>query len=119
MAWRAMEEWRSDYASCRRGYIEGAWRDPSVPETGGVDIDHYAHLAALAEGAAFHFVFLADSPSVVERDNANIARAGRNDTFEPITLLSALSAKTKKIGVVATATTSCHHLPSRTNDCFS
>lgn len=38
------------------GYIEGAWRDPSVPVTGGVDIDHYAHLASLAEGAAFHLV---------------------------------------------------------------
>ncbi|WP_027575575.1 LLM class flavin-dependent oxidoreductase [Bradyrhizobium sp. WSM1743] len=90
------------------GYIEGAWRDPSVPETGGVDIDHYAHLAALAEGAAFHFVFLPDSPSVVERDNANIARAGRNDTFEPITLLSALSSKIQNIGFVATATTTYH-----------
>jgi len=90
------------------GYIEGAWRDPSVPETGGVDIDHYAHLTALAEDAAFHFVFLADSPSVVERDNANIARAGRNDTFEPITLLSALSSRTKNIGFVATATTTYH-----------
>jgi len=87
------------------GYIEGAWRDPSVPVTGGVEIDHYAHLAALAEDAAFHFVFLPDSPSVVERDNANIARAGRNDTFEPITLLSALSSKAKSIGFVATATT--------------
>ncbi|WFU62524.1 LLM class flavin-dependent oxidoreductase [Bradyrhizobium brasilense] len=90
------------------GYIEGAWRDPSVPETGGVNIDHYAHLAALAEGAAFHFVFLADSPSVVERDDANIARAGRNDTFEPITLLSALSSRTRNIGFVATATTTYH-----------
>ncbi|MEY9981566.1 FMN-dependent oxidoreductase (nitrilotriacetate monooxygenase family) [Bradyrhizobium yuanmingense] len=90
------------------GYIEGAWRDPSVPKTGGVDIDHYAHLAALAEGAAFHFVFLPDSPSVVERDNANIARAGRNDTFEPITLLSALSSRIKNIGFVATATTTYH-----------
>ncbi|MDF0581951.1 LLM class flavin-dependent oxidoreductase [Bradyrhizobium yuanmingense] len=90
------------------GYIEGAWRDPSVPRTGGVDIDHYAHLAALAEGAAFHFVFLPDSPSVVERDDANIARAGRNDTFEPITLLSALSSKVENIGFVATATTTYH-----------
>ncbi|OSI71066.1 LLM class flavin-dependent oxidoreductase [Bradyrhizobium canariense] len=87
------------------GYNEGAWRHPSVPAAGGVDVDHFAHLAALAEGAAFHFVFLPDSPSVVERDNANIARVGRNDSFEPITLLSALSSKTEHIGLVATATT--------------
>lgn len=87
------------------GFHEGAWRDSSVPANGGVDIDHYAHLAALAEGAAFHFVFLADSPSVLERDHAHIARVSRNDGFEPITLLSALSARTQDIGLVATATT--------------
>lgn len=87
------------------GYHEGAWRDPSVPVAGGVDIDHYAHLAALAEGAAFHFVFLADSPCVVEQDHATIAHVSRNDGFEPITLLSALSTRTQNIGLVATATT--------------
>lgn len=87
------------------GYHEGAWRDPSVPAGGGIDIDHYADLAALAENAAFHFVFFADTPSVVERDNASIARAGRNDGFEPITLLSALSSRTQNLGLVATATT--------------
>lgn len=87
------------------GYHEGAWRDPSAPADGGVDIDHYAHLATLAEGAAFHFVFLADSPCVVEQDHATIARVSRNDGFEPITLLSALSTRTKNIGLVATATT--------------
>lgn len=92
------------------GYNEGAWREPSVPADGGVDVDHYAHLAALAEGAAFHFVFIPDSPSVVEQDNENIARVSRNDTFEPITLMSALSARTQDIGLVATATTT-YHLP--------
>lgn len=90
------------------GYNEGAWRDPSVPANGGVDVNHYAHLAALAEAAAFHFVFIPDSPSVVEQDNANIARVSRNDTFEPITLLSALSSRTRDIGLVATATTTYH-----------
>lgn len=87
------------------GYHEGAWRDPSVPANGGIDVDHYAHLAALAEGAAFHFIFLADSPSVIEPDHATIARSSRNDGFEPITLLSALSSRTQNIGLVATATT--------------
>ncbi|MGY8678607.1 LLM class flavin-dependent oxidoreductase [Bradyrhizobium sp. UFLA05-153] len=87
------------------GYNEGAWRDPSVPANGGVDIDHYAHLAELAEGAAFHFVFLADSPSVAEHDDASIARVGRNDSFEPITLVAALSSRVQDIGFVATATT--------------
>ncbi|WP_375784800.1 LLM class flavin-dependent oxidoreductase [Bradyrhizobium sp. Pha-3] len=90
------------------GYHESAWRDPSVPANGGVDINHYAHLAALAEGAAFHFVFLADSPSVADEDHATIARVSRHDGFEPITLLSALSSRTQEIGLVATATTTYH-----------
>ncbi|TWB86804.1 FMN-dependent oxidoreductase (nitrilotriacetate monooxygenase family) [Bradyrhizobium macuxiense] len=85
------------------GYHEGAWRDPSVPANCGVDIGHYAQLAALAEGAALHFIFLADSPSVF--DHAHIARSSRHDGFEPITLLSALSSRTQDIGLVGTATT--------------
>ncbi|WP_027534428.1 LLM class flavin-dependent oxidoreductase [Bradyrhizobium sp. WSM3983] len=93
----------------RVGFHEGAWRDPSVPAKGGIDVDHYAHLAELAERAAFHFIFLDDSPSVIERDHAHIARVSRNDGFEPITLLSALSSRTQKIGLVGTATTTYHH----------
>lgn len=87
------------------GTHEGGWRDPSVPTNGGVDIDHYADLAALAEAAAFHFIFLADNPAVLERDPATMSRVSRNDGFEPITLLSALSSRTQEIGLVATATT--------------
>ncbi|VIO69864.1 LLM class flavin-dependent oxidoreductase [Bradyrhizobium ivorense] len=90
------------------GYHDGAWRDPSVPANGGIDIDYYADLAALAERAAFHFIFLADNPSVLDRDMTTIARISRNDAFEPITLLSALSSRTQDIGLVATATTTYH-----------
>ncbi|MCP1838590.1 FMN-dependent oxidoreductase (nitrilotriacetate monooxygenase family) [Bradyrhizobium sp. USDA 4524] len=91
------------------GYHEGAWRDPNVLANCGVDIGHYTHLAALAEGAAFHFIFLADTPSVSELDDAHIARSSRNDGFEPITLLSALSSRTQLIGLVGTATTTYNH----------
>lgn len=105
---RRNDEMKLGLFLAQAGSHEGAWRDPSVPANGGVDIDHYAHLAALAEGAAFHFVFLADSPCVLERDHAHIARVGRNDGFEPITLLSALSSRTQNIGLVATATTTYH-----------
>ncbi|MCK1516083.1 LLM class flavin-dependent oxidoreductase [Bradyrhizobium sp. 190] len=90
------------------GSHESAWRDPRVPANGGIDIDYFAHLAALAEGAAFHFIFRPDSPSVVDQDHATIARVNRNDGFEPITLLSALSSRTQHIGLVATATTTYH-----------
>ncbi|OPY96040.1 nitrilotriacetate monooxygenase [Bradyrhizobium sacchari] len=87
------------------GYHEGAWRDPGAPANCGVDVGHYAALAALAESAAFHLIFLADTPSVSELDDAHIARSSRNDGFEPITLLSALSSRTECVGLVGTATT--------------
>lgn len=86
------------------GYHAGAWRDPGVPANGGVDIDHCVHLAALAEGAAFHFVFLADSQGISD-DHALLARASVGDGFEPITAMAALSSRTRHIGLVATATT--------------
>ncbi|WFU62494.1 LLM class flavin-dependent oxidoreductase [Bradyrhizobium brasilense] len=90
------------------GHHEGSWRDPDVPAKGEVDIDHYAKLAALAEGAALHFIFLADTPSVIEQDYAAMARVSRTICFEPITLLSALSSRTQSIGLAATATTTYH-----------
>ncbi|WP_076867205.1 LLM class flavin-dependent oxidoreductase [Bradyrhizobium mercantei] len=89
------------------GSHDTAWRDPNVPADGGLDIDHFAYLATLAEGAAFHFIFCPDSPSVVDQNPAIIARVGR-DGFEPITLLSALSSRTQQIGLVGTATTTYH-----------
>lgn len=87
------------------GYHEGAWRDPSVPASGGVEVDYYADVASVAEGAAFHFIFLPDFSSVADQDDATTARVSRSDGFEPITLLSALSSRTQAIGLIATATT--------------
>ncbi|MDA9513123.1 nitrilotriacetate monooxygenase [Bradyrhizobium sp. CCBAU 11430] len=88
----------------RAGYHEGAWRDPSVPTDGGIDIDHYVALARLAENAAFHFIFIADHQGIID-DHAVLSRVSRSEGFEPITLLSALSSRTRDIGLVATATT--------------
>lgn len=87
------------------GCHDAAWRDPRVPANGGVDIDYFGNLAELAESAAFHFIFCADSPSVPDEAHATIARQSRNDGFEPLTLLSALSSRTQNIGLVGTATT--------------
>ncbi|MGY3582500.1 FMN-dependent oxidoreductase (nitrilotriacetate monooxygenase family) [Bradyrhizobium sp. USDA 4341] len=90
------------------GYHEGAWRHPTTPVNGGIDINHYAQLAKLGEDAALHFIFVADHLSVAEPDHASISRVNRNDRFEPITLLSALTSRTQHIGLVATASTTYH-----------
>ncbi|WP_335339430.1 LLM class flavin-dependent oxidoreductase [Bradyrhizobium sp. CCGE-LA001] len=70
----------------------------------GGDVERYEELARIAESAAFHFVFIADHQGVID-GHAIMSRVGRNDGFEPITLLSALSSRTRDIGLVATATT--------------
>lgn len=106
---RRSDEMKLGLFLAQAGYHEGAWRDPSVPTNGGVDIEHYAHVAALAEGAAFHFLFLPDSPCVAEQSHSTIARVSRNDGFEPFTLLSALSSRTRDVGLVVTATTTYNH----------
>ena len=85
------------------GHHVAAWRHPDVPANAGLDIQHYRHLARVAEGALFDALFVADSVAAPEGEIAS--RMARSDHFEPLTLLSALSGVTERIGLVATATT--------------
>ncbi|WP_122428609.1 LLM class flavin-dependent oxidoreductase [Pseudomonas viridiflava] len=80
-----------------------AWRHPDVPANAGLDFKHYRHLAQVAEAAKFDALFVADSVAAATGDIAS--RMARSDHFEPLTLLSALSAVTDHIGLIATATT--------------
>ncbi|BAP42851.1 xenobiotic compound monooxygenase subunit A [Pseudomonas sp. StFLB209] len=85
------------------GHHVAAWRHPEVPANAGLDIKHYRHLAQVAEAARFDALFVADSVAAATGDIAS--RMARSDHFEPLTLLSALSAVTERIGLIATATT--------------
>lgn len=85
------------------GHHVAAWRHPEVPANAGLDFKHYRHLAQVAEAAKFDAVFVADSVAAPVGDVAS--RMARSDHFEPLTLLSALSAVTDHIGLIATATT--------------
>ena len=85
------------------GHHVAAWRHPDVPANAGLDFAQYKHLARVAEAARFDALFVADS---VAAATGEIARhMARSDHFEPLTLLSALSAVTEHIGLIATATT--------------
>jgi len=86
------------------GHHVAAWRHPEVPATAGLDFAHYKQLARIAEAAKFDALFVADSVAAAEGEIAS--RMARSDHFEPLTLLSALSAVTERIGLIATATTS-------------
>jgi len=86
------------------GHHVAAWRHPQVPADAGLDFQHYKHLARIAEAARFDALFVADSVAAPTGEVAS--RMARSDHFEPLTLLSALSAVTEHIGLIATATTS-------------
>ena len=86
------------------GHHVAAWRHPDVPADAGLDFAQYKHLARVAEAAKFDALFVADS--IAAATGTIASHMARSDHFEPLTLLSALSAVTDNIGLIATATTS-------------
>lgn len=88
------------------GHHVAAWRHPGSRIDSGVNIDHYIEVAKTAERGLFDQVFVADSPGIRWIDDSDaFSRQGRVSHFEPVTLWAALSAVTKHIGFVATAST--------------
>ena len=83
-----------------------SWRDPSVEPDAGQSLHNYVQITQLAERAKFDFVFNADTQATFGPDDINIWKRNTvSQRIEPITLLGALAAVTKHIGLVATATT--------------
>ncbi len=88
------------------GHHIAAWRHPGSQADAGVNIDHYIELAQTAERGLFDQVFVADSPGIWHQGTEeSLSRQGRLSHFEPVTLWAALSAVTRHIGFVATAST--------------
>lgn len=88
------------------GHHVAAWRHPDAPTNGGLSFAHYKGLARIAENARFDMLFLADGVAVRRAlDPETLSRTGHIDHFEPLTLLSALSAVTEHIGLAATVST--------------
>jgi FMN-dependent oxidoreductase (nitrilotriacetate monooxygenase family) len=88
------------------GHHVAAWRHDSAQVDGASNFQHYANLAAIAERGKLDMLFLSDSLAMNTSDVGVLARMTRTvDHFEPITLLSALAAMTRHVGLVATAST--------------
>ncbi|GJD48335.1 Nitrilotriacetate monooxygenase component A [Methylobacterium crusticola] len=89
------------------GHHVAAWRHPEAQADAGINAAHYRRLAQVAEAAKFDLVFLADGVSVRGDDLDALSRTATRyvGQFEPLTLLSHLSAATARIGLVATAST--------------
>ncbi|MGI0491435.1 LLM class flavin-dependent oxidoreductase [Alkalinema pantanalense CENA528] len=87
------------------GHHVSAWRHPDAQIDAGLNFAHYKHITQTAERGLFDAVFLADSPGVWGGAPESQSRNGKIVHFEPVTLFSALSAVTERIGFIATAST--------------
>ena len=85
-----------------------AWRYGNGLAGDRLDFDLFKHIAETAERGLFDILFLADSYGIREDRVGLSAMKGLSGAvhFEAFTLLSALAAVTKNIGLVATASTS-------------
>jgi FMN-dependent oxidoreductase (nitrilotriacetate monooxygenase family) len=83
-----------------RGHHEASWRHPATSPLVLTDIGYYQDLARRAEAALFDSVFLADQLALGD----DVAQAART-WLEPITVLAALAVSTRRIGLIATAST--------------
>lgn len=78
-----------------------AWKHPKSPADGSVNLDFVLGNALKAEAAGIAFAFVADGLYINEKSIPHFL-----NRFEPITLLAALVARTRKLGVVGTISTS-------------
>ncbi|CAI6053259.1 LLM class flavin-dependent oxidoreductase [Cohnella sp. JJ-181] len=78
-----------------------AWRHPEIPSDASVSLPFYVQAAQKAEEGLFDLVFIADGLYINEKSIPHFL-----NRFEPITILSALAAVTKRIGLVGTLSTS-------------
>lgn len=92
------------------GHHIAAWRHPDAYS--GATIDEYVAIAQMSEAAKLDMVFIADTLS---SRTSNLEASSRNahsfstSLFEPMTLLAAMSARTEKIGLIGTASTTFMH----------
>ncbi len=89
------------------GYHAAGWRDPAMDADAASQFSHYVAVAQAAEAAKLDMVFLADGIGIRVKDEppGSFCRSAQNADLEPLTLLSGLAAVTRRIGLVATAST--------------
>ncbi len=79
----------------------GHWRDPDVRANGSTSIDAYTEYAQIGEEGKFDFGFIADSAYITKDSTDHFL-----SRLEPLSALSAISARTRHIGLLGTFTTS-------------
>lgn len=83
----------------------GAWRYPGAYPDANFNFAHLKSFIQKLEAAKFDAFFMADHLAVMNMPIEALKRSHTVTSFEPFTLLSALSVVTDKIGLAATAST--------------
>lgn len=83
----------------------GAWRYPGSFPDANFNLEHLKYFIKTLEEAKFDAFFMADHLAVLNMPTEALRRSHTVTSFEPFTLLSALSVVTSKIGLAATAST--------------
>src|ERR1700712_1637538 len=83
----------------------GAWRYPGAYPDANFNFGHLKRFIQTLERAKFDAFFMADHLAVLNMPIEALKRSHTVTSFEPFTLLSALSQVTDHIGLVATAST--------------
>lgn len=83
----------------------GAWRYPGAWPDANFNFRHISHLAQKLEEGCFDAFFMADHMAVLNMPVESLRRSHTVTSFEPFTLLSALSVVTERLGLIATGST--------------
>ena len=83
----------------------GAWRYPGAWSDMNFNFAHIKECIQKLEAAKFDAFFMADHMAVLNMPMDALKRSHTATSFEPFTLLSALSQATERIGLVATGST--------------
>src|SRR5258708_24511069 len=86
----------------------GAWRYPGAFADANFNFAHLKRFGQTFERGKFDAFFMADHMAVLNMPPNALKRSHTSTSFEPFTLLSALSQVTERIGLVATGSTTFH-----------
>ncbi len=87
-------------------YHIAGWRLPEAQDDAGLNLERWIEFARTMERGKLDMLFIADSHGVAGVDDLEtLSRSTKASHFEPFTLLSALAAVTRRIGLVATCAT--------------
>jgi FMN-dependent oxidoreductase (nitrilotriacetate monooxygenase family) len=83
------------------GYHESAWRVVDDDVRGVLGLPYYADIARTAERGLMDSIFLADNIAIAEYRVTHLPQT----QFDPVSVLSALAAVTRNIGLIGTGST--------------